>query len=111
MNVRQSLKAKLFQKFHPYQHPQMSQVFAAIVGFVLDEYIVSPRMADLTVTPDGFLLARAEGEVSPVSVGRHEELVQSWSALLRATKLTNIERIEADSLFAGRVGYFGRTTA
>jgi hypothetical protein len=111
MNVRDSLREKLFQNFHPYHHPQMSQVFAAIVGFVLDEYIVSPRMATLTVTPDGFLLARAEGEVSPVSVGRHEELVKSWSALLRTTELTTIERIEADSLFAGRVGYFGRTTA
>ena len=60
MNTQQSLKAKLSRQFHPYQHPQLSPVFAAIVGFVLDEYIVSPRMADLTVTPDGFLLARAE---------------------------------------------------
>jgi hypothetical protein len=98
MNVRDSLREKLFQKFRPYHHPQMSQVFAAIVGFVLDEYIVSPRMATLTVSPDGFLLAWAEGEVSPVAVGHHEELVRSWSALLRATKLTTVERIEADSL-------------
>ncbi len=61
MNVRDFLREKLVSEFPPYQHPQMSQVFAAIVGFVLDVYIVSPRVADLTVTPDGFLLARAEG--------------------------------------------------
>jgi len=111
MNAQESLKIQLLHKFHPYQHPQMSQVFAAIVGFVLDVHIVSPRMVDLTVSPDGFLLARAEGEVSPVSVGRHEELVRGWSALLKGASLTTLELIEADSLFAGEIGYFGRTTA
>jgi hypothetical protein len=68
-------KSKIVSEVPPYEHPQMPQMFAAMVGFVLDEYIVSPRMVDLTVTPDGFPLARAEGEVSPVSVGRHE----SWT--------------------------------
>jgi len=101
----------LRQKFHPFRHPQMSRLMAAIVGFVIDAPFGDQRIADMIVTPDGFILARAQGEVSSVAVTRYDELICGWFALLDAAKLTNRERMEAEVLFAAKIGYFGRATA
>ena len=98
----------LWQKFHPFRHPQMSSLMAAIVGFVIDAPFGDPRIADMIVTPDGFILARAQGEVSAIAVAR---LICGWFSLLDAAKLTNTERMEAEVLFAAKIGYFGRASA
>jgi hypothetical protein len=105
------LRNQLAQKLHPYRHPQMSGLMSAIVGFVIEAPFGAPRIVEITVTPDHFILARPEGEVSLVSVGRYDDLLFAWSALLSAARLTNIERIEAQSLFAHRIGFLGVVNA
>lgn len=106
-----SVPVRLRRKLHPYRHPEMSGVMRAIVGFVIDAPFGNPRIADMTITPDGLILARAEGEVSPVAVGRYPDLLRSWFALLNAARLTANERIEAELLFAAKIGYHGRAIA
>ena len=106
-----SVKDRLARKLHPYRHPQMSGLMSAIVGFVIEAPFGVPRIVEITVTPDRFILARPEGEVSLVPVGRYEDLLFAWSALLSAARLTNIERIEAQSLFAHRIGFLGAVNA
>ena len=70
----------LRRKLHPYRHPEMSDLMTAIP-------FGNPRIADMTITPDGMILARAEGEVSPLAVGRYPDLLRSWFALLNAATL------------------------
>jgi hypothetical protein len=106
-----SVKNRLARKLHPYRHPEMSGLMSAIVGFAIDAPFGDPRIVEIAVTPDHFILARPEGEVSSVPVGRYEDLLLAWSALLSAARLTNIERIEAQSLFARRIGFLGAVNA
>jgi hypothetical protein len=89
----------------------MSPLLAAIVGYVIDACLVDPRIVEITVTPDRFLIVRTEGEVSPVPVGRYEDLLPAWSALLSAARLKNIERVEALALFAEKIGFLGSANA
>jgi hypothetical protein len=106
-----SVPVRLRRKLHPYRHPEMSGLMRAIVGFVIDAPFGNPRIADMTITPDGLILARAEGEVSPLAVGRYPDLLRSWFALLNAARLTANERMEAELLFAAKIGYYGRAIA
>jgi hypothetical protein len=76
----------LRRKLHPYRHPEMSDLMTAIIGFVIDAPFGNPRIADMTITPDGLILARAEGEVSSLAMGRCPELLRSWFALLKRGK-------------------------
>ena len=101
----------LREKFHPFRHPQMSNLMAAIVGFVIDAPFGEPRIADMIVTPEGFIMARAQGEVSLIAVARYDDLICCWFALLDAARLTHRERMEAEVPFAAKIGYFGRATA
>lgn len=98
----------LRRKLHPYRHPEMSDLMTAIIAFVIDAPFGNPRIADMTITPDGLILARAEGEVSSLAVGRYSDLLRSWFALLNAATLTASERMEAELLFAAKIGYYGK---
>jgi hypothetical protein len=106
-----SLRNQLARKLHPYRHPNMSPLLSAIVGFVIGAPFGDPRIVEIAVTPDHFILARPEGEVSSVPVGRYEDFLLAWLALLSAAQLTNDERIEAQSLFAHKVGFWGLENA
>ena len=106
-----SVKNRIARKLHPYRHPKMPGVLAAIVGFVIDAPFGNPRIVELSVTPDRVLLVRPEGEVSSVPVGRYEDLLPAWSALLDAARLKRSERMEAEAMFAAKIGYFGRAVA
>ena len=77
---------------------------AAIVGFVLDRRFSKTAIAEIIVTSDGFLLARAEGEVGANHfIGSHAELMRNWLALIAAAGLTTHEWIEAAALFAANM--------
>jgi hypothetical protein len=89
----------------------MSGLMTAIVGFVIDATFGDPRIVEIAITPDGFVLAHSEGAASLVPVGRYEDLLFAWSALLNAARLTTAERIEAQSLFAYKVGFWGAVNA
>ena len=51
----------LADKLHPNRFPGMSGRMAAIVGYILGEEWSRPRIAELVVTSDGWLLARTWG--------------------------------------------------
>ncbi|HKU25539.1 MAG TPA: hypothetical protein VJQ54_08715 [Candidatus Sulfotelmatobacter sp.] len=102
----------LVQKLDPVRYPKMSGVMAAIIGYILGVTFIEPRIAEIAVTSDGFVLARPDGELgSPHFLGRYADLVHNWSRLMAAAGLTPTERIEAECLFASRIGYFGGATA
>ena len=90
----------------------MSDLMAAIVGFVLDIRFSKTAITEIIVTSDGFLLARAEGEVGANHfIGSQADLTRNWLALLAAAGLTTHEWIEAAALFAAKIGYSGRAIA
>ncbi len=102
----------LIQKLDPIRFPKMPGVMAAIVGYVLSTTFIEPAIAELAVTSDGFVLAQPEGHAgAPHYLGRYADLLRNWSRLLAAAGLTLAERIEAECLFASRIGYFGPVSA
>jgi hypothetical protein len=106
------LKNRLLEKLHPNRFPRMSGLMSAIVGHVLDAAFTQPSIAEIVVTSDGFVLARAEGEIGANHfIGTYRDLLRNWFSLLAAAGLTTIERLEAEALFAAKIGYFGRLTA
>jgi hypothetical protein len=106
------LKDRLAHKLHPVRYPRMSGTLAAILGFLLDTSFTDPRIAEIVVTFDGFVLARAPGEVCANRfVGSYSDLIRNWLGLLACAGLSQTEVVEAESLFAERIGYFGRTSA
>jgi hypothetical protein len=90
----------------------MSGLMTAIVGFLLEEPFANPPIAEIVVTSDGFLLARTEGESrANVFIGRYSDLIRNWLGLLAVACLSTDEKVEAESLFAAKIGYFGPTSA
>lgn len=106
------VKTRLDYKLNPNRFPRMSSLMAAIIGHLLDVSFVNPPIAEIVVTSDGFVLARAEGEVGANRfIGHYSDLFHNWFNLLAAAGLTGSERVEAESLFAAKIGYFGRAIA
>jgi hypothetical protein len=106
-----SVRARLNHKLSPNRFPLMSGLMAAIVGHVLGVVFVSPCIAEIVVTADGFVLARNEGDCGANNfIGNYTDLLRNWTGMLSAAGLTTIERMEAESLFAAKIGYFGRTS-
>jgi len=69
----------------------MSGRMAAIVGYILGERWTDPPIAELTVTSDGYLLARLVGDVGAnefigeaMLAGEHPEVeLEGWHVLSR----------------------------
>ena len=53
----------LSDKLHPQRYPNMSGKMAAVVGYILGEEWSKPRIAELVITSDGWVLARDEGQI------------------------------------------------
>jgi hypothetical protein len=117
MNTPQQLKKHnprytLIQKLDPIRFPQMSGVMAALVGYVVGATFIEPTIAEIAVTSDGFVLARPEGHVGAAQfLGRYADLLRKWLRLIAAARLTNAEFMEAQALFAAKIGFFGQATA
>ena len=106
------VRIRLRHKLNPNRFPRMTPVMAAIVGHLLDLRLGTLPILEMVVTSDGFVLARAEGEVGANHfLCDYGDLMRNWFGLLNAAGLTTIERMEAEMLFAVKVGYFGQTTA
>jgi hypothetical protein len=110
--ARHSLHYRLIQKLDPSRFPRMSGVMAALVGFVLDTAFVEPRIAEIFVSQDGVVLARPEGEPGASHfLGNYVDVLRNWLSLIAAAGLSQRELIEAQCLFAAKVGFFGPTSA
>jgi|ERR1700746_32462 len=105
-----SVLNRLHRKLNPSRFPRMTPVMSAIVGFVLDARFGDHAIGEIMVTCDGVVLARPEGAVKAHIIGSYDDLIRNWQRLLACAGLTKTERIEADSLFTARIGYFFETT-
>ncbi len=106
------LTARLCRKLHPARFTAMSRKMAALVGYVLDTAYVEPRIWELFVTSDGFLLGQVGDQVgADTFLGAYADFVHNWKQLLAAAGLTPEERLEADCRFAARVGVYGKISA
>jgi hypothetical protein len=84
-------------KLHPRRFPRMSGRMAAVTGYILGRRWTRPRIVELVVTSDGWLLARDEGQVTcNVIVGTAADLERNWNSLLDAAGLTSEEKQEAE---------------
>ena len=105
------IKIRLKHKLNPSRFPRMTPLMAAIVAYLLDIRGWYPAIAEIVVTSDGFVLSRSEDEVGANQfIGNYGDLIRNWFTLLDLAGLTPIEQLEADALFAAKIGYFGRTT-
>ena len=112
MNTPQKFSPELLsvlaEKLHPSHFPRMSRAMAAIVGFVVEADFTEPAIADIIVTSKGLVIVRIDGELSTNHmVGAYTDLLQNWVKLLRVAGLTTQEWIEAQGLFAAKVGFLG----
>jgi len=106
------LQSALSEKLQPSRFPRMSSVMAGIVGFIVQAQFTDPEIAEIVVTSDGFVLARADGEVSANHfIGRYPDLLRNWLRLIAAAELTTRELIEAQAAFAAKIGFLGREIA
>ena len=91
---------KLIAKLHPRRFPGMSGKMAALVGYILGRRWTRPKIVELVVTSDNWVLARNRGHVGfDTIIGTAADLERNWSNLLRAAGLTDGERQEADGRF------------
>jgi hypothetical protein len=85
---------------------------SAMVGYVLGARFVEPSIAEIAVTSDGVVLARAEGEASAKRfIGNYNDLLRNWLALVAIAGLSQREFMEAQCLFASKVGFFSPPSA
>ena len=107
-----SARDRLFHKLHPKSLSFDVRRHGFNRRLLARRTIREPPIAEIVVTSDGFLLARTAGESSAnVFIGRYLDLVRNWLGLLAAACLTKDETVEAQLLFAAKIGYFGPTTA
>ena len=86
----------LSDRLHPNRFPGMSGKMAAIVGYILGEKWSKPRVAELVITTDGWVLARNTGQVvCDTIIGTADALERNWNSLLRAAGLTSRQQQEA----------------
>ena len=113
---QQPYPARLFrsvaEKLHPKRFPKMSGRMAAIVAFLIDAQVTRPTIAEIVVTPDGFVLAGVDNDVGANHfIGTYSDLLRNWRTLIAVAGLTKQEHIAAETLFASKIGYFGRADA
>ena len=107
MNAQQKvisspLHGALVRKLHPDKFPRLSDVMAAVVGFVLDTTFIEPPIVEIKVER-GVVFSRAQGEPAPKRpICQYADLLHNWLALIAAAGLTGNEFMEAHALFAGR---------
>jgi hypothetical protein len=106
------LLKRVAEKLHPKRFPKMSGQMAAVVAFLIDQQVTRPAIVEIVVTSDRFVLAGVDDDVGTNHfVGTYGDLVRNWLALLAVAGLTRDERIAAETLFASKIGYFGRADA
>lgn len=90
----------LIQKLHPARFTGMSGKMVAIVAHILNQHWTFPRIAELTVTSDGHLLARHDGDCGFNNyIGTVADLEANWKRLLIAAGLTDAEQREAEAAY------------
>mgnify|MGYP001567949505 CR=1 FL=1 len=94
----------LVEKLHPKRFPGMSGRMAAIVGFILGQDWSVPRIVEVAITSDGYVLAREKGDVGlNVFIGSTADLEKNWRNLLESACLLPDEKAEISRLYRARI--------
>ncbi len=102
----------LVRKLSPARFPGMPTALVALTGFVLGARFGRPHITGIVVTKTGTVLARANAERDPRRVlGDYSVVLRSWTRLISSADLSPRELMEAQSLFAQKVGFFGPTNS
>lgn len=116
MNTSKPISAytykSLVEKLRPSRFPEISGKMAAILGYVLGANFIDPAIEEISVKTDGSVMARVAGygETKRV-IGNYPKLLREWLQLVAAAGLNKSEFIEAQSLFATKIGFYARETA
>lgn len=94
-----TLRSSLIQKLDPARFPGMSGKMAAVVGYILEAPFSEPSIAELTVTPDGYVVAKAGEELG------HDEFFGERTDLDR--NLVGLLNVTPD-LTDEEIAFFGR---
>jgi hypothetical protein len=71
---------------------QVSEHFQAILGCMLGEDWTTPRLVEMTITPDGHLLGRCEGEPSfKAFLGASQDLLNNIHGIAKVAELDGDE--------------------
>jgi hypothetical protein len=82
-SIDDALFAYLQVKLDPRRFPNMSPKFAAVVGYLLQIHVTDPRLVEITVTSDGWLLGRNEGDMGfNEFLGTRGWLLENWEKLI-----------------------------
>ena len=99
-------------KLHPKRFPGMSGRMAAVIGYILGRRWTRPRIVELVVTSDNWVLARNAGQVAfDTIIGTAEDLERNWSNLMLAACLTSEEQQEVDERYQKAVRSYRRPQA
>ena len=94
-------KRNLIRKLHPSRYPNMSGKMVALLACILDQDWTDPKINQMIVTSDGFLLAQLCGHCGfDDFVGTQSELRSNWNNLLKVAKLSQAESKLAEQLYA-----------
>lgn len=85
-SVSSSWRAKL----NPRRFPGMSTKMAALVDWFTGSHTVDPRIVDLSITSDGFVVASLS-TMDGVFIGTEWDMTRNWYNLLDAAGLTDAE--------------------
>lgn len=101
MSVQETLKAKL----NPERFKGMSGKMAALVGAVLGEEFTTPSIAELNITSDHCVLARAAGDSGANEfIGAYADFEGNFRRLVGIAELSDDEMTEFKRLYAQNVG-------
>lgn len=71
---------------------QVSEHFQAILGCMLGEDWTTPRLVEMTITPDGHLLGRCDGEPSfKAFLGASQDLLKNIHGVAKVAELDGDE--------------------
>ena len=94
----------LTEKLHPTRFTAMSGRMAAILGFVLSQTWTMPRMQELHITSDGFLMARSSEDIGCNDfIGAVADWDSNLQRLFGVAEVTPDERQEFAGLWQLRV--------
>jgi hypothetical protein len=94
----------LQKKLYPGRFPGMGGKMAAILGYILEKKWTSPRIDEMAITSDSFVMASHEGDIGMnVIIGALSDLEGNWERLLDAAELTLEERTNAERLFRVKI--------
>lgn len=98
------MTTELSVKLHPDRFSNMSGKMAGILGFVLGESWSKPKIAELHVTADGFLLARDSHDVGCNSfIGSISDWDANLSRLFSVAEVTPEEEKDFSDMWSAKV--------